>query len=118
MVVGGGYTGLWTALRAIEREPGIRVVLLEAEHVGWAASGRNGGFCEASLTHGEENGQSRWPDEMDALTRLGLENLDAIELTVARYGMDCDFERTGMLAVAVEPHQVKLAGGAGCRRRE
>ena len=51
--------------------------------------------------------QSRWPDEMDALTRLGLENLDAIEQTVARYGMDCDFERTGMLAVAIEPHQVK-----------
>ena len=64
VVVGGGYTGLWTALRAVEREPGLRVVLLESQRVGWAASGRNGGFCEASLTHGEENGQSRWPDEM------------------------------------------------------
>ena len=80
---------------------------LEAQRVGWAASGRNGGFCEASLTHGEENGQSRWPDEMQTLTRLGLENLDDIESTIARYGIDCDFERTGMLAVAVEPHQVE-----------
>jgi len=107
VVVGGGYTGLWTALRAIERQPGLRVVLLESQRIGWAASGRNGGFCEASLTHGEENGRSRWPDEMGTLTRLGVENLDAIEQTVARYEMDCDFERTGMLAVAVEPHQVK-----------
>ena len=79
VIVGGGYTGLWTALRAIERQPGLRVVLLEAETVGWAASGRNGGFCEASLTHGDENGRSRWPDEIDALDRLGLENLDDIE---------------------------------------
>ena len=113
VVVGGGYTGLWTALRAVEREPGRRVVLVEAESVGWAASGRNGGFCEASLTHGEENGRSRWPDEMETLTRLGVENLDAIQATIAEYGMDCDFERTGMLAVAVEPHQVDwLAGPA------
>ena len=106
VIVGAGYTGLWTALRAVERQPGLRVVLLEAETVGWAASGRNGGFCEASLTHGDENGRSRWPDEIDTLTRLGLENLDDIEATVRRYGMDVDFERTGILSVAVEPHQV------------
>ena len=41
--------------------------------IGWAASGRNGGFCEASLTHGEENGRTRWPDEYDALERLGAD---------------------------------------------
>ena len=111
VVVGGGYTGLWTALRAVEREPGLRVVLLESQTVGWAASGRNGGFCEASLTHGEENGASRWPDEMPTLTRLGIENLDDIEATVARYDMACDFERTGQLAVAVEPHQVAWLAG-------
>ncbi|RZS68741.1 glycine/D-amino acid oxidase-like deaminating enzyme [Agromyces ramosus] len=111
VIVGAGYTGLWTALRAVERQPGLRVVLLEAESVGWAASGRNGGFCEASLTHGDENGRSRWPDEIDTLTRLGLENLDEIEATVRRYRMDVDFERTGMLAVAVEPHQVPWIAG-------
>ena len=111
VVVGGGYTGLWTALRAVEREPGLRVVLLESETIGWAASGRNGGFCEASLTHGEENGESRWPDEIATLSRLGLENLDEIEATIARYRMDCDFERTGLLSVAVEPHQVGWLAG-------
>ncbi|MFP3670421.1 FAD-dependent oxidoreductase, partial [Priestia sp. SIMBA_032] len=50
-VVGGGYTGLWTALLAKREDPSARVVLLEGRRVGWAASGRNGGFCEASLTH-------------------------------------------------------------------
>lgn len=106
VVVGGGYAGLWTALRALEREPGRSVVVLEGRRVAWAASGRNGGFCEASLTHGQENGLRRWPEELETLDRLGLENLDAIEQSVARYGWDCDFERTGTLAVAVEPHQV------------
>lgn len=107
VVVGGGYTGLWTALLATERDPGAKVVIVEAQRVGWAASGRNGGFCEASLTHGDENGMSRWPREMPTLERLGRENLDAIEASEARYGMDFQFERTGQLAPAVEPHQVE-----------
>ncbi|MBT2483611.1 MULTISPECIES: FAD-binding oxidoreductase [unclassified Microbacterium] len=106
VVVGGGYTGLWTALRAKERDPERRVVLLEASRVAWAASGRNGGFCETSLTHGHENGVSRWPEEIDRLEEMGSENLDGIEQTIARYDMKTDFERTGQLAVAVEPHQV------------
>ena len=106
VVVGGGYTGLWTALLAKERDPDARVVVVEAQRVGWAASGRNGGFCEASLTHGHENGMARWPDEMPLLERLGLENLDAIEAAEDRYGIDFQFERTGQLAPATEPHQV------------
>ncbi|MFD4422161.1 NAD(P)/FAD-dependent oxidoreductase [Agromyces sp. NPDC058484] len=106
VVVGGGYSGLWTALLAKERNPDARVALVEARQVGWAASGRNGGFCEASLTHGHENGVSRWPNEMPLLDRLGLENLDAIEASESKYGMDFQFERNGVLSVAVEEHQV------------
>jgi glycine/D-amino acid oxidase-like deaminating enzyme len=113
VVVGGGYSGLWAALRAVERDPGRDVLVLEASRVGWAASGRNGGFCAASLTHGEANGLSRFPEEMDLLRRLGLENLDAIEATVERYGIDAELERTGALDVATEPYQVPdLLGGA------
>jgi Glycine/D-amino acid oxidases (deaminating) len=106
VVVGGGYTGLWTALLAKESEPARDVLLLEARLSGWAASGRNGGFCAASLTHGLDNGLARFPDEMATLERLGAENLDAIEKAVAHYGIDCGFERTGELEVATEPHQV------------
>ncbi len=103
-VVGGGYTGLWTALIAKERDPSRDVVLLEGDTVGWGASGRNGGFMESSLTHGIANGQERFPGELGTLERLGLANLDAIEETIRRYGIDCDFERTGVIDVALGDH--------------
>jgi glycine/D-amino acid oxidase-like deaminating enzyme len=105
-VIGGGFSGLWTALLAKERDPDREVVLVEGRAVGWAATGRNGGFCSASVTHGLENGASRFPDEIGQLERLGRANLDEIEQTVARYGIDCDFARTGDLTVATQPWQV------------
>ena len=74
--------------------------------MGWAASGRNGGFCAASLTHGLGNGLSRWPGEIAKLEELGARNLDEIEAAVKRYSIDCDFERTGEIDVATEPHQL------------
>ncbi|WP_434096503.1 NAD(P)/FAD-dependent oxidoreductase [Streptomyces mobaraensis] len=106
LVVGGGYSGLWTALNAKERDPARDVVLIEAEETGWAASGRNGGFCAASLTHGVANGLARWPGELHRLEELGRRNLDGIEAAVRRHGIDCDFERTGEIDIATAPHQV------------
>jgi glycine/D-amino acid oxidase-like deaminating enzyme len=106
VVVGGGYTGLWTALRAKERDPSTDVVLVEAGHCGDQASGRNGGFASASLTHGFGNGSQRWPAELDALDRLGAENLRGIADTVRRHRIDCAWEETGELSVATAPHQV------------
>ncbi|WP_307807837.1 NAD(P)/FAD-dependent oxidoreductase [Nocardioides xinjiangensis] len=111
-VVGGGYLGLWSAVHAKRRDPGRRVVLLEAQTVGWAASGRNGGFCEASLTHGADNGRARWPEEHDVLERLGAENLDAFEADVRDLGLACEWERTGALSVAVEEHQLAWLEGS------
>jgi glycine/D-amino acid oxidase-like deaminating enzyme len=105
-IIGGGFTGLWTALLARERYPGLDVVLLEAQTVGWAASGRNGGFCSASLTHGIGNGLDRFPDEMPLLERLGAQNLREIGETIAKHGIDCDFRPTGELALATEPWQL------------
>lgn len=118
LVVGGGYSGLWTAMLAKRDDPGRDVLLVEAGTCGWAASGRNGGFCAASLTHGLANGVERFPDEIDVLERLGRENLDAIAATIAEYDIDCDFARTGELAVAVEPYQLDgLAADAELARR-
>ncbi len=106
VVVGGGYLGLWTALLAKERDPGREVLLLEGETCGHAASGRNGGFCEASLTHGFGNGLARWPTELDTMLAMGRENLDQIERTVHEHGIDCDFVRAGSFAVATQDYQV------------
>ena len=77
-IVGAGYTGLWTAIEAKRRHPQWRVVVLEAKEPGWAASGRNGGFVESTLTHGESNGRQSYPDEYEVLDQAGLDNLDAI----------------------------------------
>jgi glycine/D-amino acid oxidase-like deaminating enzyme len=116
-VVGGGYTGLWTALLAKEAEPGRDVVLVEARRAAWAGSGRNGGFCAASLTHGLANGLARFPAELGDLYRLGQANLDAIEAAVARLGIDCDFARTGELTVATRDWQLAgLHDGAALAR--
>ena len=121
-IVGGGYTGLWTALLAKRRTPDARVVVIEARTVGWAASGRNGGFCEASLTHGRDNGLSRWPEEIDHLDRLGMANLDAMGHDIAAHRIDADWERVGSLTVATEPHQLEWldewATDAAARREE
>jgi glycine/D-amino acid oxidase-like deaminating enzyme len=106
-VVGAGFSGLWAALLAKERDPSLDVVVLESRRVGWAASGRNGGFCSASLTHGLANGERRFPDEIATLERLGRQNLAAIGDTVRRHGIDCGFELTGELRVATAGWQVE-----------
>ena len=106
VIVGGGYTGMWTALLAKEADPGLDVLVLEGDRIAEGASGRNGGFVAASITHGFSNGLSRWPDEMVELTRQGKANLEGIGATVSRYDMDVDFALTGELDVATEDHQV------------
>lgn len=106
LVIGGGFSGLWTALLAKQADPERDVMLLEATSIAAGASGRNGGFVSHSLTHGIVNGADRWPDEMPTLIRMGHENLDAFEKTLADFGIDCGFRRTGELTVAVQEHQV------------
>ena len=71
VVIGAGYTGLWTALLAKQTDPSRDVVLLEAGETGIGASGRNGGFVSASLTHSFQNGLSRWPKDLSKLIELG-----------------------------------------------
>jgi glycine/D-amino acid oxidase-like deaminating enzyme len=106
VIVGGGFTGLWTALALTDTDPGVRVVVLEAETVGFGASGRNGGFCAASLTHGLANGILHFPDELAVLEREGLANLAALIDFTRANGVDCDLEETGTLDVADQPWQV------------
>ena len=89
---------------ATPEDPSRDVVLIDAHEVGSAASGRNSGFMESSLTHGVANGQVRFPQEVELVERLGLENLNAIEDAIQRYDIDCDYERTGVIDVATTSH--------------
>jgi glycine/D-amino acid oxidase-like deaminating enzyme len=117
-IVGGGFTGLWTALELAARDPGLAIVLLEAHQVGYGASGRNGGFVEASLTHGLANGLAHFPDELDRLVALGDDNHRALVAFVREHGIDCGLEETGTLDVATEPWQLaELAEAAELHRR-
>ena len=129
-VIGGGFTGLWTALQAKEADPDRDVVLLEARRIGGAGSGRNGGFCSASLTHGIGNGLERFGAEMPLLEKLGEQNLREIGETIARLGIDCDFRPVGEIAfatadwqldgldeTAVTSRQLGQIGRASCRER-
>ena len=105
-IVGGGFTGLWTALALTDTDPTIRVAILEMETVGFGASGRNGGFCEASLTHGLANGIRHFPDELELLEREGIDNLVGLVEFTRATGIDCDLEETGTLAFADQAWQV------------
>lgn len=107
LIIGAGYSGLWTALLAKEENPNREIVILEAGEVATGASGRNGGFMDASLTHGFSNGYSRWKRELPALLALGIQNLNEIEETLERYNIDCDYIRTGEIGVATEPHHIE-----------
>ena len=106
VIVGGGFTGLWTAIQLTDADPALRVELLEQEVIGFGASGRNGGFCEASLTHGLANGLRHFPDEIDLLEREGRQNLQELIAFTREHGIDCDLEETGTLRVADCDHQV------------
>lgn len=106
-VIGGGFTGLWTALQAKQADPNRDVVLLEAGEVAIGASGRNGGFCAASLTHSFQNGRNRWEKELAKLIQLGDQNLDGIEATIKEFNIECDFIRSGEINIANEEYQIE-----------
>ncbi|MGV9384938.1 NAD(P)/FAD-dependent oxidoreductase [Nonomuraea sp. NPDC003707] len=110
LIVGGGFTGLWSALRAVERDPAAKVLLIEADRIADHASGRNGGFCEATITHGAANGRARWPDEYATLHELGVRNLGEIVTTIERYDIDCGLARGGVLTVATRDHEIADLG--------
>lgn len=103
VIVGAGFTGLWAANIAIEADPTRSIVVVEAERAGHGASSRNGGFLEASLTHGAGNGVSRWPSEMGTIERLADVNYRAIIEFVERHGLDVGLEQTGVMHIASQP---------------
>ncbi|MGY8986798.1 MAG: NAD(P)/FAD-dependent oxidoreductase, partial [Sphingomonadales bacterium] len=101
LVVGGGYTGLWSALLAKEANPEKDIVLIEAKSVAIGASGRPGGIVSTSLMHGMGHSLRLFPDELSELETLGKKNLDDFRATIEHHNIDCDLEWTGELTVSV-----------------
>ncbi len=105
-VVGGGFTGVSAALHLKEKAPGLRVLVLESEVVGFGASGRNAGFCMTLFGLAPE--VTRWRFGAARLREADAYMLRAVDLVrrrVAEHGIDCDFEETGLLTVATNPAQ-------------
>jgi putative aminophosphonate oxidoreductase len=111
-IVGGGYTGLWTALRINELRPGASIVVVESDICGGGPSGRNGGFA-----------LSWWPKVETVQKRVGKEEalrlVKASEAAVTeigefceREGVDAHFRRSGWLWTATSPAQVGSWEGA------
>ena len=111
-IVGGGFMGLWTAIQAKEDDAGRDVVLLEMDTIAFGASGRNGGFCDASVTHSLPNGLERFPDEIAQIEELAGESFDGLRRTVQQHGIDCDWVENGVLIVAREAHELEWASQA------
>ncbi len=109
LVVGGGYTGLWTALLAKERRPRPRrASWSRPARCGWAASGRNGGFCAASLTHGLGNGLDRFPDEIaDAGAARAARTSTPSSATVAATASTATSNAPASSPWPAEPYQVE-----------
>ena len=106
-IVGGGFTGLWAALQALEDNPGRSVVVLEADVCGSGASSRNGGFCDPSLTHGFLNGLKHWPAEIHTLERLGRQNFDDLLDSIDRFAIHADVQRVDEVSFATSETQLE-----------
>ncbi len=118
-IVGGGYTGLWTAYYLAGLRPGLRIVVLEAAFAGYGASGRNGGWVTAELP----GSRARYAQAAGGVAGVrALE--DALRSTVDEVGrvcaaesIDCDFVKGGRLSVATTPSQLaRLREGLAAHR--
>lgn len=98
-VVGGGFTGLWTALTAKERDPSRDVVLLERESCPSGASGRNGGFMLGSFV--DYFYFPKYKGQEQAMMDIARDNRAQIEAALQRNEIDCDFEPTGWVMTAI-----------------
>jgi len=109
-IVGGGYTGLWTAYYLKQADPSCRVAVLERDTAGFGASGRNGGWCWASVA-GLEDYQESDPEK-------GAELREAIKATIDEVGAVCqaenieaDFRKAGGISIATTRLQAKRMRG-------
>jgi putative aminophosphonate oxidoreductase len=105
-IVGGGFTGLWTALRIKEREPAAEVVLIEADICGGGASGRSGGFAMSFWHHFIALEQACGSAEALRLARASCETIEEIGSFCEQHAIDAHFRHDGWFWTATNPAQV------------
>jgi len=107
-IVGGGYTGLWTAYYLLQRDPKLRVAILEATAVGFGASGRNGGWCSAILPMGlDEMASKSSRDDAIQLQSAMHETVREVGRVVEAEAIDCHFTQGGYLSLCRSDIQLR-----------
>lgn len=105
-IVGAGYTGLWTAYYLKQAQPDLRVVIIEQRHVGYGASGRNGGWLTSAITGGREQYvKTHGRDAAERFQRAMNETVDEVIRVAAAEGIDADIKKGGEFNVAYTPAQ-------------
>jgi glycine/D-amino acid oxidase-like deaminating enzyme len=117
-VIGAGFTGL-SAARTLAKN-GTKVVVLEAENIGWGASSRNGGMVLSGLKLGIPTLIARYGREATKqMYAASLQSIDCVESIVREERVDCNFSRSGHLEVACKPkHFADFRRGAETIERE
>ncbi|MFM8888796.1 MAG: NAD(P)/FAD-dependent oxidoreductase [Solirubrobacterales bacterium] len=105
VVVGGGFTGMWTAWHLTSAEPGARVVLLESDRFGFGPSGRNGGFCDAMWVSFASLVERFGAEAATEVGRVADDSIAQIGDFAEEQGIDCWFNRSGYLNVSTAPAQ-------------
>jgi glycine/D-amino acid oxidase-like deaminating enzyme len=106
-IVGGGYTGLWTAYYLARLDPGVRIAVLEQEIAGFGASGRNGGWCSALFPVALERlARAAGRDTAVAFQRTLFDTVDEVGRVAAEEGIDAHWAKGGTVVTATSPAQV------------
>src|SRR3954469_20104791 len=118
-IVGGGFTGLWTAYELLRREPSLRVVIVEAEIAGFGASGRNGGWVSSFFAGSRAaTAKAHGRDAAIALQRAMYATVDEVGRVLAEEGIDAHFHKGGTLDLATRaPHVARLRELVDSERR-
>jgi glycine/D-amino acid oxidase-like deaminating enzyme len=107
VVVGAGFTGLWTAYYLLRRAPALRVVVCDAEHVGFGASGRNGAWCSAGLAvTPAELARRVGADRARRTVRVMRDTVAEVGRVAGVHDLDIDYRRGGLLRIARGRHEL------------
>ena len=110
VIVGAGLTGLWTAHSILVSDPSTRVLVVEAESVGFGASGRNGGWCSALFPTSATALEQRYGfDRAVAMRRAMVDTVDEVGRSVADEGIDCGFQKGGTYSFVRDRAQLTAA---------
>lgn len=109
-IVGAGLTGLWTAYYLQERDPSLRILLLEKEVAGFGASGRNGGWCSSLFPWSASKLDARYGrDAAVGMRQAMVDTVDEVGRVADTEGIDIDFARGGTVTFARSTPQVAAA---------